>query len=250
MAEKKIKLACILAAGSGTRLLPLTKKIPKCLIEINNQTLLANALTILKYHGIENVILVVGYKSKLIEAHVKKLPNIPRVIFVNNPIFNVTNNIYSLWLAKKYLNSNFLLLESDLLFNQEQLSTCLNPSTVAVSNRLGWMNGTTVTIDKNGFIDKFWMKDDILSSNLNYYKTVNIYSFSTTEWNAILELLSRYINKNKVTLYYETVFQELVASKILKLKPAWFEKDKWYEIDTVVDLHNAKKIFSPLKILM
>jgi len=77
------------------------------------------------------------------------------------------------------------------------------------------------------------------------YKTVNIYSFSLSSWQAIVERLNRHIEANNVDGYYETVIGEMMEDNRLSLKAVDFDNKYWYEVDTLEDLKEAEKLFSP-----
>ncbi len=112
--------AMMLAAGMGKRLKDLTSDNTKCMLEVHGKSLLERALDILVDNGITKMVLVVGYKGEnvieLIGDNYRGMP----IEYINNPIYNETNNIYSLYLAKKQLEEDdTLLLESDLIFEPE-----------------------------------------------------------------------------------------------------------------------------------
>ena len=110
--------AVILAAGRGKRLKPFTESLPKSLIKVNNTTILDRQIEILFHNGIEEIILVTGYKSDLIENHFHK-KNKKNVKIVFNEKFDEFETLYSLWLAKKYIKSDFILLYGDLIFDEK-----------------------------------------------------------------------------------------------------------------------------------
>lgn len=110
--------AIILAAGMGKRLKKLTKNNTKCMVRVNGITLIERMLKQLDDLGLERIVLVVGYKGKELREFVAALSVQTPIEFVENPIYDQTNNIYSLYLARKFLRqSDTLLLESDLIFD-------------------------------------------------------------------------------------------------------------------------------------
>ena len=105
------------------------------------------------------------------------------IVYVNNEIYNKTNNIYSLYLAKDYLlQEDTILLESDLVFEEAVLQKLINhpyPSLVLVDKFESWMDGTVVTLDEDDNIQAFVSKREFDFKRIDeYYKTVNIYKFS------------------------------------------------------------------------
>ena len=111
-------IAVILAAGMARRLRPLTDTMPKCLLKIGNKSLLQRSVDALISCGINEFVVVTGYRSRMITDFLKD--NYPDKIFhfVDNADYDTTNNIYSLWLAMPYVKGrDFLLLDSDILYD-------------------------------------------------------------------------------------------------------------------------------------
>ena len=107
--------AIILAAGRGKRLKSLTENIPKCLIKINDNTILDRQVEILFRNGINEIIIVTGYRYQLIKNHI----NNKNIKIIVNDKFTELDALYSTWLAKKYIKSDFLLLYGDLVFDEK-----------------------------------------------------------------------------------------------------------------------------------
>ena len=106
--------AVILAAGMGTRLRPLTMSFPKCLVPVNSKPILEHQLEALLTAGVRDVILVVGYLSELVSGNYGIRYGDMNIHYVQNHMYDRTNNIYSLWLARQHLDNQVLLLEGDL----------------------------------------------------------------------------------------------------------------------------------------
>lgn len=103
------------------------------------------------------------------------------------------------------------------------------------------MNGTTVELNAQKGVTAFHVKRN--EDNNPRYKTVNIYSLSLQSWHETIARLDRYIADERVGGYYETVFSDMVADGTLKFDTVFFDENKWYEIDTVEDLHQAELMF-------
>jgi L-glutamine-phosphate cytidylyltransferase len=114
------RTAIILAAGSGSRLLPHTAHAPKCLTSVAGQPILRYQIAALRHCGIPDIVIVVGYKSDCIRDFVDS-----SVTLVDNPDFAVTNSSYSLWLAREHMSDGFIHLNSDLLFEPTLLRALL-----------------------------------------------------------------------------------------------------------------------------
>jgi histidinol-phosphate/aromatic aminotransferase/cobyric acid decarboxylase-like protein/choline kinase len=241
--------AIILAAGMGNRLGKYTQNNTKCMLSINGKTLAERALDALDNAGIKKCVFVVGYKKENVIAFLgSRYKNID-ITYVSNDIYDKTNNIYSLYLAKDHLiQDDTLLLESDLIFEDRIISEMLadnNPTIAAVAHFESWMDGTVVQLsDNNGiaaFIPKKLFNFDHKDS---YYKTVNIYkfsrNFSQNTYVPFLEAYSRAMGDNE---YYEQVLRVITTLDKSELKAFVLAGQKWYEIDDVQDKAIAETIF-------
>jgi choline kinase len=237
-----VRTAVLLAAGTGSRLSPLTDSTPKCLVEVNGIPILERLIRSLRSHGFKRLVVVVGHLSEVIQNYLGSRYDDIEITYIASPRYKTTNNIYSLWLAGKVIDEPFLLIESDLVFQPALLKPMLQPDRIAVSKMLPWMNGTTVTLDERQQLDTFCL-GTASHNDASHFKTVNIYSFSRSTWQSIWERLDRHIAAKKVKGYYESVFAELVAEENLTFAPVFFDADRWYEIDTLEDLSAAEKMF-------
>lgn len=237
-----VTTALLLAAGTGSRLAPLTHESPKCLTELNGQSFLERLVDSLVLNGFRRLIVVVGYLDSHIRDHLADLESDLEIEFVDNPRYRTTNNIYSLWLARFEIREPFLLVECDLVFEPAQLEPLLHPDRMAVSRRLPWMNGSTVSVNPFDQITAFHAGADSPDHETTF-KTVNIYSFSSKTWERMLERLCRHIGDDRLNGYYETVLAELVDECWISLEAVFFDEDRWYEVDTVADLRAAERMF-------
>ncbi len=242
--------AIILAAGLGRRLRELTSSNTKCMIEVNGVTLIYRMLSQLSRLHLSRIIVVIGYEGarlrEYIEAHFPGLP----ITFVENPIYDKTNNIYSLWLAKEYLaQEDTLLLESDLIFEDSVLDAALESpysDCALISKYETWMDGTMVKIDQELNIVNFIPKKAFdYSDTDSYYKTVNIYKFSRDFLiHHYLPFLEAYIKVLGENEYYEQVLRVLTLIDKSGIKALPITGKLWYEIDDIQDLRIAETIFA------
>ncbi len=107
--------AIILAAGKATRLLPLTKDTPQCLLKINKKTILEKQIENLKKSGINDIVVVTGHLSEKIEKFCKQIG--VKTLF--NPFYEISGMALTLWVAKEELKDGFIFLYSDVLFEPE-----------------------------------------------------------------------------------------------------------------------------------
>ena len=239
----KVTTALLLAAGTGTRLQPLTLDAPKCLTEVGGIPILERLVNNLHAQGFERLVVVLGRFGDRIQEFLQQHADDIQVDYVTNPDYRTTNNIYSLWLAREQIREPFLLVESDLVFEASMLDDMLQPDKIAISRILPWMNGATVELGPERRVTAFRAGGDRFG-HAPQYKTVNLYSISLNSWNKIEERLNRYISEGRLNEYYEAVFTEMVADGTLSFDAVFFDPDRWYEIDTMADLHAAEDMFT------
>lgn len=239
--HNQLTTALLLAAGTGSRLHPLTLDAPKCLTEVGGKPILGRLVANLRSQGISRLVVVTGYLESCVRDFLEINKGDMQVDYVFNPVYQTTNNIYSLWLARQAIKEPFLLIESDLVFESGMLKKLLKPDKIAISHILPWMNGTTVTLNGDEYVSAFHGKGCV--NNNPRFKTVNIYSLSPQSWQKTISYLDRYIADDRVNEYYESVFSDMVADKELTFDAVFFDKNRWYEVDTIEDLHQAELIF-------
>lgn len=242
--------AIILAAGMGRRLGDLTRNNTKCMIEVNGVKLIDRMLSQLFSAGLSRIVIVVGYEGKALRDYiVSRYPDAP-LEFVENPVYDRTNNIYSLWLARDYMTADdTLLLESDLIFEDDVLRRALlskDENIALVAKYQTWMDGTMVRIDSDCNIVNFVPKKAFRYSDTDdYYKTVNIYKFSRSfvrdQYLPFLEAYIKVLGENE---YYEQVLRVITLIDSSDLKAVPVGGLKWYEIDDIHDLSIAETIFA------
>lgn len=237
-----VRTAVLLAAGTGSRLQPLTHDAPKCLTQIHGVPILDQQVRCLEDWGFERLVVVLGHMEECIREFLEQHPCNLQIEYITSSRYRTTNNIYSLWIARELVRESFLLLESDLLFDTPLLGPMLRPDSIAVSTVLPWMTGSTVELDQHQRVISMDVGVDARRNNSSF-KTVNIYSLSAETWRHVSERLDRHIAAGNVRDYYETVFAELIGEGTLSLRPVLFDDERWYEVDTLADLHEAERIF-------
>ena len=175
--------AIILAAGMGKRLQFLTRHNTKCMVEVNGVKLIDRMLRQLEKYSLDRIVIVVGYEGQKLIDFIETLDIKTPIEYINNPIYDKTNNIYSLSLAKHRLcEDDTLLFESDIIFEDSVIDALLDDprDTLALVDKYEpWMDGTCVKINENDEIKAFVPGKHFDFSEIDsYYKTVNIYKFS------------------------------------------------------------------------
>ncbi len=242
--KEHVTTALLLAAGTGSRLYPLTDTAPKCLTMVNGVSILERLVSSLNFHGFKRLVVVTGHLQNNIRDFLGDHAGDMKIEYIFSPLYKQTNNIYSLWMARKVIKEPFLLLESDLVFNESLLDAMLYPDRIAVAKMRPWMNGTCVTVNQSRRVKAF-LADGESSIGEIRYKTVNIYSISLGSWHKIVKRLNKHISNGRVNEYYETVFAEMVAEDSLSFTIVSFDDKPWYEIDTIDDLARAEELFLP-----
>ena len=243
--------AVILAAGMGKRLGELTKGNTKCMVEVNSVSLIDRALGQLASLDLNRVVIVVGYEGKKLMDYIgNRYDGRLKIEYIENPIYDKTNNIYSLALAKeKLLEDDTLLIESDLIFDDRMFPLIVNnpyPNLALVAKYETWMDGTMVRIDDDNNIVDFISKKAFKYSDVDfYYKTVNVYKFSRDFMeHKYLPFLEAYCSALGNNEYYEQVLRVICMLDNSELKALPITDEKWYEIDDIQDLDIASAIFS------
>lgn len=242
--------AIILAAGMGRRLGEYTQNNTKCMVPVNGVKLIDRMMGQLNKLNLKRVVIVVGYEGQKLMNYLGTDWNGLKIEYVNNPIYDKTNNIYSLALAKKQLQEDdTLLLESDLIFDDEMLELLAankEPNLALVAKYESWMDGTMVRLDEENNIVNFIPKAAFKYSDIGfYYKTVNIYKFSKEfskeKYVPFLEAYSKAVGNNE---YYENVLRIISFLNSHDLKALPITDEKWYEIDDKQDLDIAEALFA------
>ena len=242
--------AIILAAGMGRRLGDYTKDNTKCMVPVNGTPLIDRMLDQLADLPLSKIVIVVGYQAESLISHINSRQRKLRIEYVHNPVYDKTNNIYSLALAKNYLQADdTILIESDLIFETRLLHLLYNhpcPNLALVAKYESWMDGTMVRLDKDNNIVNFIPKTDFnYLERSNYYKTVNIYKFSRRfsqeKYVPFLEAYTKAVGNNE---YYENVLRILTLLDTRDLKALPVDNERWYEIDDKQDLDIAEALFA------
>lgn len=232
----------ILAAGRGTRLYPLTKDKPKCLVEMNGKPLLQYQIDAAKQCGIDDIVIVTGEYEHAFD-------NYP-VRTVNNPRYFETNMVYSLDCASAFLDGDVILSYGDIIFTPEVLKACMNAtSDRAVVVDKGWYaywcqrfenpldDAESLSFDAAGHIVDIGNKVDSLDSIQAQY--IGLMKFSGLGLNSLLESIAR-AKKDKGfdNLYMTGLLQQMIHHK-LTLVPVMIERG-WFEFDNMKDLEVAQ----------
>ena len=234
----------------GRRLGKLTANDTKCMVRLGGVPIIDRMISQIISNGINKITLVVGYKADHLIEHLSgRFPGV-EIGFIRNTIYDKTNNIYSLSLAKDLLmEDDTILLESDLVFEDGILERILDndyPDLALVDKYESWMDGTVVKLGEDNTIVNFISKKAFDFGEADkYYKTVNIYkfskSFSRGKYVPFLEAYCKSLGNNE---YYEQVLKVISLLDNPQLKALMLDGEKWYEIDDIQDLDIAEALFA------
>jgi histidinol-phosphate/aromatic aminotransferase/cobyric acid decarboxylase-like protein/choline kinase len=243
--------AIILAAGMGRRLGEYTRDNTKCMVAVNGVRLIDRLLGQLSALNLSRVLIVVGYKGRELMDYIgDRYADKVKIEYADNPIYDKTNNIYSLSIVKQQLQEDdTLLIESDLIFDDKMFQMIINdpyPNLALVAKYETWMDGTMVRIDEENNIVNFIPKKAFRYEDVDqYYKTVNIYKFSRqfsrSKYVPFLDAYCKALGNNE---YYEQVLRVITLLDNADMKALPIGNEKWYEIDDVQDLDIAETIFA------
>ena len=253
--------AIILAAGMGRRLGEYTKDNTKCMVPVNGVRLIDRLLGQLAKQDLKRIIIVVGYQGQALRNYIEEQYishqtsdfSHLNIEFAENPIYDKTNNIYSLALVKdKLQEDDTLLIESDLIFSDRIIPMIVDnpyPNLALVAKYETWMDGTMVRLDDDQDIVNFISKDAFDYNEVDaYYKTVNIYklsqTFSQQKYVPFLDAYTKAVGNNE---YYENVLRIISLLNNHDMKALPIGNEKWYEIDDKQDLDIAEALFADEK---
>ena len=222
------------------------------MVKVCGTPLINRTLGQLDQLGLSRIVLVVGYEREKLIRHIDSLDISTPIEYVENSIYDKTNNIYSLFLAREYLlKEDTLLLESDIIFDDSVLR-CLvedpRDSLALAAKYESWMDGTCLLLSDQDDIEAMIPGSKFRFSDIDhYYKTVNLYKFSRefsrTHYVPFLEAYTAALGNNE---YYEQVLKVLVSLDDPGIKAKRLAPDQlWYEIDDIQDLDIAESLFAP-----
>lgn len=236
-------ITIILGAGVGRRLAPLTDMIPKALIEIGGRPLLGHMLSSLRQYGLTEIVIVVGHRRELIAAAVQDDLAGLTIHLVHNDLFTDSGSLYSLWLARQYIQDAFVFMDADLLFNPHVLAglhsqpdkSCLLVGPLTGDSgeevRVYQQQGRVTAIGKN-----------IISNDVLAGEALGIVKIAATEVPLALELMAELVETDRLT-EHEELSQALAQHQRL-----WVQNIgdlSWLEIDFPEDVIRAREIIWP-----
>ena len=236
--------AVILAAGQGTRIRSVHGEHPKCLIEVDNTTILDHQLDALSMVGINDVAIVVGYEKEQIISHANARALLsPRIRFIENPAFAITNNIYSLWRALEWVRGeSFIVLNADVIFNPEILDVAVRPyAPISMIVDPLWRDETMKVV----ILDDHVIRMSKNISREEFSGTyIGITVFSKAIQDRFFHKMQDVIAAGRVNEFFNVAVQEL-ANEGVPVGYTSTDGLPWAEIDDPVDLTFAQHSVFP-----
>ena len=237
--------AVILAAGQGTRIRSVHGERPKCLIEVDDATILDHQLEALYKAGVTDVAMVVGYEKEQIISHLRgrELGHAQRIHFIENPAFAITNNIYSLWLALEWLRGDsFVVLNADVIFDSEVLDRAVRTNApISMIVDPSWRDETMKVMIHGDRIIQMSKKIPREQFSGTY---IGITIFSKEIQAQFFSKMTTVISAGRVNEFFNVAVQELVDEGV---HVGYTSTDgmAWAEIDDPTDLSFAQQNVFP-----
>lgn len=243
-----IERAIILAAGLGRRLGCDQGAIPKPLVHVAGVPIIHRQIRALGDHGVHHAVIVVGHlQEKIMQSLGTRHAGID-ITYVPSSRYRSTNNMYSLWLARKYLDRDVLLIEGDVVFDTEflqPLMTATGDNTVGVVPYQHPMTGTVAELDPEGRVTALI---DVRGQSVPFkrpFKTASVQALRKDYLHKLfVPSLNRHIRDGNLQQYYEAILADTVRGRSHTLHGALCEDQRWREIDDPDDLRRAQELFT------
>lgn len=232
--------AVILAAGLGSRLRPITNEVPKCMVPVNGIRIIDKQISNLVKNGIKDIYVVDGYKAEVLGEHLRK--NYPFVHIVSNPRYAETNNMYSLYLTKDFVEGEeFLLMNADVYYDTNIVTGMLegeNKSKIACDKSQFLDESMKITLGEDGKINHISKK---ISEAEHYAVSIDVYRISSEDSKVLFKEVTDTILVKKDENSWTEVALDHIFNRT-SFYPYVFS-GRWFEIDNHDDLHKAEEIF-------
>lgn len=233
--------AVILAAGIGSRLRPLTDNVPKCMVEVNGIKIIERQIKNLLNNGIKEIAVVTGYQHEILNKYLNE--NFPFIEIIDNKEYLKTNNMYSMFLTKKFVNEeSFIFMNADVFFEEMIIKELLEDereNLIVCDNGNYLEESMKIVLDKNEHNILKISKQ--ISKEESYGTTIDVYKLSSSASEKFFSIINNFIiEKKELNLWTEVAVQELLKQEKFYSKDIDF---KWVEIDNLEDLEQAKKLF-------
>lgn len=231
----------ILAAGIGSRLSPLTNDIPKCMVEINNRTIITRLINQLSvYLPTENITIIGGYKYNVLKNHLKDF----EVELIENKKFLETNNMYSLSIGLQNIDNknlnNLIIINADCVYDNEVIEKATRShATSVIMADTSIFNEESMKIKVSEGLVKEISKN--ITRSEAYATSIDLYNINVKDLKVLNEIIQAYIEDQELNLWSEVALNDLCNKRQIGFQD--IEGKRWYEIDNLQDLEKASKLF-------
>lgn len=227
-------LAVILAAGRGSRLAEITKEKPKCLVELDGKSIIERQIEAIRFNGIDEIYVVAGYKAEMVKRAVDGMAKI-----ILNEEYASTDNIYSLYLAKRWsYGKEFVLMNGDVVFDEIVLKSIIkNGNLIALSKKYD-REALKVKIN-NGRVIKILPKST--PENECDASISGIFKFSPHGSKLLFDEIEKNVAHGVRNRWFEHALNEVLEKD--EFTPVYVDDYRCIEIDTIEDLRKAKEMW-------
>lgn len=234
----------ILAAGIGSRLQPLTNHKPKCMIDVGGSTILERILQQLGENDkVGTISVLTGHKHEVIANFVDK--KYPKIQCIYNKDYLITNNMYSLnmfFSQRKDINNDLIVMNADCIYDDQVVNQCLDykGSCIMTDSSTYLDESMKVKIDDQtvkGISKKFKQASDV-------YTSIDLYKFDQNTAVTLTNIVEDYIKNGDLNQWTEIAINDLVTDNSHIVMSNDIKGKRWFEIDTIEDLNQARELFS------
>lgn len=226
--------AVIVAAGAGTRMMPLTSNTHKCLLAVNGRPIIDYSLAALRGQGIKNITMVTGHQDDLVRQSLSE--SVDR--FVINPFYRITNNMASLWMAGKAVPEDFVYLHSDLLYHPSILAMFLarpfSFASICVEEK-NQFTGEEMKVGREA--DHLILGKDIPGQRA-MGEFIGIAAFKKDQFHFFFDIMTKMLSNEGYNSYFAEAVA--IASSTHQVEVVTFSEIPWIEVDTEEDLARAR----------
>jgi HAD superfamily hydrolase (TIGR01450 family) len=235
--------AVILAAGIGSRLSPITDNKPKCMVKVCGKPIIDHALEQLQDLGIDEVVICAGYKAGMLIEHVRNRYENLVINFVVNEDYETTNNMYSFYLARRYLASDVLLMNGDVLFEPSILESLYKQAKTQVAVDVGRFLPESMKVTVQNHVLTGISKK--ITKSAAFGTAIDIYYFARKDVRTLIKIMEQYIVAHEdVKQWTEVALDEAFSQGLIKAQTCDVEGRRWFEVDTIEDLIEADMLFN------
>jgi len=230
--------ALIVAAGKSTRLYPLTKDMPKCLIEIGGKTIIARNIDALRKNNIGDIVVVTGFGEDKLSAYIG---NRGRCIY--NPFFEVSGILASTWLGLKEIQNDFIFSYSDIIYDEDILKGIIEyPAKCVIGVKKHSISRDSEKVKIRG------KQVTAISKDMSEFEAdgefIGIAKFAGSAVKAFRSTVEELARENTFPKYDFINALERLLLKGQKIAPYLVDRNKeWIDIDSLDRLEEAKRYF-------